>query len=68
MSLCEIFLAAESHKVRTNQHQNVNIVKTRLVFQTVDPSAEIPSGGFNDRFIDAECIDHSCIFECRIRF
>ena len=64
MSICEIFLAAEFHKVRTNQHQNVNIVDPSAEI----PSGEIPSGGFNDRFVDAECIDHSCIFECRIRF
>ena len=32
------------------QNQNVNIVKTRLVFPTIDGNTETLSGGFNDRF------------------
>ena len=32
------------------QNQNVNFVKIRLVFPTIDVNAEILSGGFNDRF------------------
>ena len=36
--------------VQVVQNQNVNIVKTRLVFQTIDGNAETLSGGFNDLF------------------
>ena len=32
------------------KNQNVNTVKTCLVFLTIDRNAEILSGGFNDRF------------------
>ena len=45
MNSCEKFLAAQFV-----QNQNVNTVKTRLVFPTIDRNAEILSGGFNDRF------------------
>ena len=36
--------------VQVVQNQNVNIVKTRLVFPTIDGNAETLSGGFNDLF------------------
>ena len=45
MNSCEKFLAAQFV-----QNQNVNTVKSRLVFPTIDRSAEILLGGFNDRF------------------
>ena len=45
VSSCDKFLAAQFV-----QNQNVNTVKTRLAFLTIDRNAEILSGGFNDRF------------------
>ena len=42
--MCEKFLAAQFV-----QNQNVNTVKTRVLFQTIDRNAEILSGGLNDR-------------------
>ena len=45
MNSYEKFLAAQFV-----QNQNVNTVKTRLVFPTIDRNAEILSGGFNDSF------------------
>ena len=45
VSSCDKFLAAQFV-----QNQNVNTVKTRLAFPTIDRNAEILSGGFNDCF------------------
>ena len=45
MNSCEHFLAEQFV-----QNQNVNTVKTRLVFPTIDRNAEILSGGFIDCF------------------
>ena len=45
VSSCDKFLAAQFV-----QNQNVNTVKSRLVFPTIDRNAEILWGGFNDCF------------------
>ena len=46
-----LFVGPGAGPGRVVQNQNVNIVKTRLVFPTIDGNAETLSGGFNDLFI-----------------
>ena len=58
---CEKFLAAQFV-----QNQNVNTVKTRLVFPTIDRNAEILSGGFNDRFSCCWMYWLLVNFDCRV--
>jgi len=44
-------LCRESHKIlQFLQNQNVNNVKTHLMFLIIGQNAEMLSGGFNDRF------------------
>ena len=64
VSVCKKFLAAQFV-----QNQNVNTVKTRLVFPTIDWNTEIYSQEVSMIVLMAvECIDCSWIFDCRVSF